>query len=115
MDAGLLPHGDGALLGELSSFAPGLSLHDPAPAKEQELRQAIATSGLPKTSLRRLAAGIRSPLAFSRTGIPLAAPLMDAAGLFGFASRFAQVAVIAAGSATAQGQLEKPQVWQHSR
>ena len=65
-------------------------------------------------------------MAFSRTGIPLAGPLAEAPGLFGFSGfsgGFAQVPVLApllaevlaARSATAQGQLERLQVWQHSR
>ena len=126
VDAGLVPRGDGALLGQVSSFAPGLSLQAPPPALEQELRQAIAASGLPKDLAEAPGRWHQVPVAFSRTGIPLAGPLADAPGLFGFSGfsgGFAQVPVLApllaevlaAGSPTAQGQLEQLQVWQPSR
>ena len=126
VDAGLVPRGAGALLGQVSSFAPGLSLQDPPPALEQELRQAIAASGLPKGLAEAPGRWHQVPVAFSRTGIPLAGPLADAPGLFGFSGfsgGFALVPVLApllaevlaARSATAQGQLEQLQVWQHSR
>lgn len=126
VDAGLVPRGAGALLGQISSFAPGLSLQAPPPALEQELRQAIAASGLPKGLAEAPGRWHQVPVAFSRTGSPLAGPLADAPGLFGFSGfsgGFAQVPllapllaeVLAAGSATAQGQLERLQVWQHSR
>jgi len=122
IDAGLVPRGAGALLGQVSSFAPGLSLHDPPLAMEQELRQAIAASGLDKDLAKAPGRWHQVPVAFSRTGIPLAGPLPDAPGLFGFSGfsgGFAQVPVLApllaevlaGGSATAQGQLEQLQVW----
>ena len=122
VDAGLVPRGAGALLGQVSSFAPGLSLQDPPPAMEQELRQVIAAFGLPKGLAEAAGRWHQVPVAFSRTGSPLAGPLPDAPGLFGFSGfsgGFAQVAVLApllaevlaAGSATAQGQLEQLQVW----
>ena len=126
VDAGLVPRGAGALLGQVSSFAPGLSLHDPPPALEKELRQAIAASGLPKGLAEAPGRWHQVPVAFSRTGTPLAGPLTDAPGLFGFSGfsgGFAQVPVLApllaevlaAGSATAQVQLEQLQVWQPAR
>ena len=119
VDAGLVPRGDGALLGQVSRCAPGLSLHDPPPDMELELRQTIAASGLPKGLAEEPGRWHQVPVAFSRTGIPLAGPLADVSGLFGFSGGFAQVPVLApllaevlaAGSATAQGQLELLQVW----
>ena len=122
VDAGLVPRGLGALLGQVSSFDPGLTLQDPPAALEQELRQAIASSGLPKGLAEAPGRWHQVPVAFSCTGSPLAGPLADAPGLFGFSGfsgGFAQVSVLApllaevlaAGSATAQGQLEQLQVW----
>ena len=121
VDAGLVPRGDGALLGQVSSFAPGLSLQDPPPALEQELRQAIAASGLPKDLAEAPGRWHQVPVAFSRTGIPLAGPLADASGLFGFSGfsgGFTQVPVLAAlladvivGEASAETRLRRLGVW----
>lgn len=126
VDAGLVPRGDGALLGQISRFFPGLALAESPLGMEQELRQAISASALPKGLSEASGIWRQVPVAFSLTGNPWAGPLPDAPGLFGFSGfsgGFAQVPVLApllaqvlaTGSATAQRQLEQLQVWQPSR
>ena len=122
VDAGLVPRGAGALLGQISGFAPGLGLSAPPLGMEQTLRQAIAASPLPKGLGAAEGSWHEVPVAFSTTGIPLVGPLPEAPGLFGFSGfsgGFAQVPllaplladVLATGSATARRQLEQLQVW----
>ena len=122
VDAGLVPRGAGALLGQISCFAPGLASPDSPLGMERVLRQAIAASPLPKGLAEAEGIWHEVPVAFSTTGIPWAGPLPEAPGLFGFSGfsgGFAQVPVLAplladvlaTGSATAQRQLEQLQVW----
>ena len=126
VDAGLVPRGAGALLGQISRFSPGLAFPDSPLGMEQELRQAIDASPLPKGLHQAEGTWHQVPVAFSTTGIPWAGPLPEAPGLFGFSGfsgGFAQVPVLAplladvlaTGSATAQRQLEQLQVWPPSR
>ena len=122
VDAGLVPRGAGALLGQISGFAPGLGLSVPPLGMEQTLRQAIAASPLPKGLGAAEGSWHEVPVAFSTTGIPWAGPLPEPPGLFGFSGfsgGFAQVPVLAplladvlaTGSVTARRQLEQLQVW----
>ena len=122
VDAGLVPRGAGALLGQISYFAPGLGFSAPPQGMEQALRQAIAASPLPKGLGEAEGSWHQVPVAFSLTGTPWVGPIPEAPGLFGFSGfsgGFAQVPVLApllaevlaAGSDTAQGQLEQLQVW----
>ena len=126
VDAGLVPRGAGALLGQISCFAPGLAFSSPPLGMEQALRQAIDASPLPKGLAEADGTWRQVPVAFSTTGIPWVGPLPEAPGLFGFSGfsgGFAQVPllaplladVLATGSATAQRQLEQLQVWPPSR
>ena len=122
VDAGLVPRGAGALLGQISCFAPGLAFSAPPLGMERVLRQTIAASPLPKGLAEAEGVWHEVPVAFSTTGIPWAGPLPEAPGLFGFSGfsgGFAQVPllaplladVLATGSATARRQLEQLQVW----
>ena len=84
IDVGLVPRGDGALLGQISHFEPCLELADPPLGMEQELWQAVAKSCLPKGLAESAWTWHQVPVAFSITGTPWAGPLQDAPGLFGF-------------------------------
>ena len=121
VDAGLVPRGAGALLGQISRFAPGLALAESPLGMEQELRQAIAASPLSKGLAE--AAGIwrQVPVAFSLTGTPWVGPIPEAPGLFGFSGfsgGFAQVPLLApllagvlTGESSAEVQLRRLGVW----
>jgi glycine/D-amino acid oxidase-like deaminating enzyme len=107
VDAGLVPRGDGALLGQLTWVAPGQGGgqgegggQGPLPqAAESWLRQSLSASAPP--TLAALAAGGRYrqvPVAFCSDGRPRAGPLPGAPGLWlfgGFSGGFAQVPVLA--------------------
>jgi hypothetical protein len=105
VDAGLVPWGEGGLLGQLSWIAPGGALAGGAPdprRAEGWLRGALAAAPAPLAALAA-ASGLyhQLPVAFCRDGPPLAGPLAAAGGagglwLFcGFRGGFAQVPVLA--------------------
>jgi glycine/D-amino acid oxidase-like deaminating enzyme len=110
VDAGLVPRRSGLLVGQLSWIAPacadrrdGTTAPEPAPEPRQAeawLRQAIA-AGDPRLArcLQLGPARYRQvPVAFSRDGLPWAAPLAGAPGLWlfsGFSGGFAQVPLLA--------------------
>ena len=100
VDGGLVPRGDGALLGQHTLVRPGLELGAPPPAAavEQQLRQGLAAQawGAP---LAELPGCLRqAAVAFCSEGLPLVGPLADAPGLWlftGFSAGFSQVPVLA--------------------
>jgi glycine/D-amino acid oxidase-like deaminating enzyme len=124
VDPGLVPRGDGALLGQFTLVRPALELGQPPEAAviEHQLRQALAADpwGAP---LAALAGEIRqAPVAFCSDGLPLVGPL--AAGLWaftGFSAGFSQAPVLApllarclmAGGSTREAQvgLRRLGVW----
>ena len=107
VDAGLVPRGDGALLGQLSWVAPGQGggqaegegQGPPPQAAESWLRQSLRATAPP--ALAALAGGGRYrqvPVAFCSDCRPRAGPLPGAPGLWlfsGFSGGFAQVPVLA--------------------
>ena len=107
VDAGLVPRGAGALLGQLSWFAPGgrgaegagEGQGPPPQAAETWLRQALRDSAPPP--LAALAGGgayRQLPVAFCSDGRPRVGRVPGAAGLWlfsGFSGGFAQVPVLA--------------------
>jgi glycine/D-amino acid oxidase-like deaminating enzyme len=110
VDAGLVPWGDGGLLGQLSWFAPGAAAATgpPPPQAEAWLRGALAGAPPP---LGALAAGPgqyqQLPVAFCPDGLPLVGPLAPGLWVFsGFRGAFAQVPVLAPLLAAALGGRE---------
>jgi hypothetical protein len=104
VDAGLVPWGDGGLLGQLSWIAPGgaAGAEPEAALAEGWLRSALASAAPPLAVLAGSAGRYHQlPVAFCRDGLPLAGPLcgpMVPAGLWlfcGFRGAFAQVPVLA--------------------
>lgn len=105
VDAGLVPWGEGGLLGQLSWIAPGGAWAggEPDPARaEGWLREALAAAPAPLAALAAASGRYRQmPVAFCRDGPPLAGPLAAVGGaqglwLFsGFRGGFAQVPMLA--------------------
>ena len=98
VDAGLVPWGDTALLGQISVVAAGGAAGPPPPpqAMEQRLRRALEPFD---PALARAAGRYRQvPVAFCSHGLPLLGPVAGAPGLWqftGFSAAFAQVPVLA--------------------
>jgi glycine/D-amino acid oxidase-like deaminating enzyme len=107
VDAGLVPWGEGGLLGQLSWIAPGAAAdQEPDPGRaESWLRRSLAEAAPgPLAALAAATGSYRQlPVAFCRDGPPLAGPLAaPGAWLFsGFRGAFAQVPVLAPLLATA--------------
>lgn len=105
VDAGLVPWGEGGLLGQLSWIAPGGAATggEPDPRRaEGWLREALAVAPAPLAALAAARGRYHQvPVAFCRDGPPLAGPLAAAGGLeglwlfSGFRGGFAQVPVLA--------------------
>jgi glycine/D-amino acid oxidase-like deaminating enzyme len=105
VDAGLVPWGEGGLLGQLSWISPGGAAAggEPDPRRaEGWLRESLAAAPSPLAALAAASGSyLQVPVAFCRDGPPLAGPLAAAAGaqglwLFsGFRGGFAQVPVLA--------------------
>ncbi len=102
VDAGLVPWGEGGLLGQLSWIAPGAAAagRQPDPRlAEGWLRAALAAAPAPLAALAAASGSYQQvPVAFCRDGPPLAGPLAAAPGLWlftGFRGGFAQVPVLA--------------------
>jgi glycine/D-amino acid oxidase-like deaminating enzyme len=104
VDAGLVPRGAGALLGQLSWVTPGWGMGGegqgpPPQAAESWLRQSLSASAPPP--LAALAGGgsyRQVPVAFCSDGRPRVGPLPGAHGLWlfsGFGGGFAQAPVLA--------------------
>jgi hypothetical protein len=126
VDAGLVPWGEGGLLGQLSWLAAAGAVSagpDPALA-EGWLRHALAAAPAPLAALAAASGGYRQvPVAFSRHGLPLAGRLPGGVWLFsGFRGAFAQVPVLApllaaalaapaAARAAAKRELQQLGVW----
>ena len=100
VDGGLVPRGEGVLLGQHTLLRPGLEL-GPAPPPlevEQQLRQELAVQawGAPLAALPGCLR--QAAVAFCSEGLPLVGPLADAPGLWmftGFSAGFGQVPVLA--------------------
>jgi glycine/D-amino acid oxidase-like deaminating enzyme len=100
VDAGLVPWGQGALLGQHTLVRPGLELGTPPPPGEvdEQLRQGLAAQpwGVP---LAPLPGQLRqAAVAFCSTGMPLVGPVPASPGLWvftGFSAGFSQVPVLA--------------------
>jgi glycine/D-amino acid oxidase-like deaminating enzyme len=100
VDAGLVPWGKGALLGQHTLVRPGLELGTPPPPGEveEQLRQGLAAQpwGVP---LAPLPGPLRqAAVAFCSTGVPLVGPVPGSPGLWvftGFSAGFSQVPVLA--------------------
>jgi hypothetical protein len=105
VDAGLVPWGEGGLLGQLSWIAPGAAATGGEPDRRRAegwLREALAAAAAPLAALAAASGRYQQvPVAFCRDGPPLAGPLAAAGGaqglwLFtGFRGGFAQVPVLA--------------------
>lgn len=100
VDVGLVPWGEGALMGQHTLVRPGLELGTPPPPAEveQQLRQRLAAQPW-GASLALLPGRLRqAAVAFSSEGVPLVGPLAEATGLWvftGFSAGFSQVPVLA--------------------
>lgn len=100
VDAGLVPRGGGALLGQHTLVRPGLELGDPpAPAEtERQLRAALADQPW-AAELASLPGQLQqAAVAFCTDGGPLVGPAAGAPGLWlftGFSAGFSQVPVLA--------------------
>lgn len=94
VDPGLVPWGEGALLGQISLVRPGLDLGQPpeAPWMEEQLRFGLAQFD---AALAKLAGRYRQvPVSFCWDGCPLVGPVAQAPGLWvfaGFSGAFFQV------------------------
>jgi glycine/D-amino acid oxidase-like deaminating enzyme len=99
VDGGLVPWGQGALLGQHSLVRPGLEL-GPAPAAadvEQQLRQALATQAWATGLAAEPGRLHQAAVAFCTDGLPLVGPAAGADGLWlftGFSAGFSQVPVL---------------------
>lgn len=100
VDAGLVPWGQGALLGQHTLVRPGLELGAPPPPGEveQQLRQGLAAQPW-AAPLAPLPGQLRqAAVAFSSVGVPLVGPVPASPGLWvfsGFSAGFSQVPVLA--------------------
>lgn len=122
VDAGLVPRGAGALLGQFTLVRPDPAAGVPPPAaeSEQRLRQSLAAETW-GASLAALPGELRqAAVAFCSDGVPLVGPLAQGLWVFtGFSAGFSQVPVLApllaaclADSAEqAQAQLQRLGVW----
>jgi glycine/D-amino acid oxidase-like deaminating enzyme len=122
VDAGLVPWGHGALLGQHTLVRPGLELGAPPPPGEveQQLRQGLAAQPW-AAPLAPLPGQLRqAAVAFCSTGVPLVGPLPASPGLWvftGFSAGFSQVPVLAPllaqalvlGGARAEGAMRRLQ------
>ena len=127
VDAGLVPWGDGALLGQISWIAPGLGEGPPPELNRSEslLRQELRRSALPDGLADCSATFLQVPVAFCSDGLPLVGPVPGAPGLWcfsGFSGAFAQVPLLApllaqrlSGETAAEGALRRLQVWDLAR
>ena len=100
VDAGLVPRGQGGLLGQHTLVRPGLELGAPPPPGEveQQLRQGLAALpwGAPLAQLPGCLC--QAAVAFSSVGVPLVGPVPASPGLWvltGFSAGFSQVPVLA--------------------
>jgi glycine/D-amino acid oxidase-like deaminating enzyme len=100
VDGGLVPRGDGALLGQHTLVRPGLELGSPPPEGEveQQLRGCLAGQAWARP-LAPLPGRLRqAAVAFCTQGVPLVGPVAKAPGLWvfsGFSAGFSQVPVLA--------------------
>ena len=112
VDAGLVPWGETALVGQVSLVRPSPAAGSPPDAAlmERRLRQGLAPFD---PALARAAGTYRQvPVAFCADGQPLVGPVPDAPGLWqftGFSAAFAQVPVLAPGLAAALAGALRPQ------
>jgi glycine/D-amino acid oxidase-like deaminating enzyme len=100
VDGGLVPRGDGALLGQHTLVRPGLELGTPPPAGvvEEQLRRCLADQAWAAALAPLPGRLLQAPVAFCTQGLPLVGPVADAAGLWlfsGFSAGFSQVPVLA--------------------
>ena len=127
VDAGMVPWGDGALLGQISWINPGLDQGPRPEAKRSEdlLRQELRRASLPSGLADCPAAYLQVPVAFCSDGLPLVGPVPGAPGLWcfsGFSGAFAQVPLLApllarrlSGENAAEQALRRLQVWDLAR
>ena len=98
LDPGLVPWGDGALLGQLTLVRPAMEpgLPPESAVTEQQLRQALAADPW-GASLAALPGALRqAAVAFCSDGLPLVGPLAPGIWAFtGFSAGFSQVPVLA--------------------
>ena len=100
VDPGLVPRGEGALLGQLSLIRPGGAL-DPAPAAEwleQQLRSGLAADAWGAAMAAQPGVLRQAPVAFCTGRAPLVGPVEPEQGLWvfcGFSAGFSQVPVLA--------------------
>ena len=100
VDGGLVPRGEGALLGQHTLVRPGLEPGAPPPAEavEQQLRQGLAATPWGAPLAARPGRLHQAAVAFCSQGPPLVGPLAEAPGLWaftGFSAGFSQVPVLA--------------------
>ncbi|MCP9807027.1 FAD-binding oxidoreductase [Cyanobium sp. T1B-Tous] len=100
VDGGLVPRGDGALLGQHTLVRPGLELGTPPPAGvvEEQLRRCLADQAWAAALAPLPGRLLQAPVAFCTQGLPLVGPLAEAPGLWaftGFSAGFSQVPVLA--------------------
>lgn len=100
VDAGVVPVGGGALLGQHSLVGPGLAtgvVPDPL-VIEQQLRQGLAAQAWGARLAALPGCLLQAPVAFCDGGVPLVGPVSGAEGLWvfaGFSAGFSQVPVLA--------------------
>jgi glycine/D-amino acid oxidase-like deaminating enzyme len=100
VDGGLVPRGEGALLGQHTLVRLGLELGSPPPEGEveQQLRACLAGQAW-AAALAPLPGHLRqAAVAFCTQGVPLVGPVAEAPGLWvfsGFSAGFSQVPVLA--------------------
>jgi glycine/D-amino acid oxidase-like deaminating enzyme len=116
VDPGLVPHGDGALLGQLSLVRPqGMAAAAlPPPEAEALLRAGLAAHPWGGHWAEQPGQLRQAPVAFTTAGPPLVGPVPQAEGLWvfsGFSAGFSQVPVLApllaAGLAAAPGPAQR--------
>jgi len=100
VDGGLVPRGDGALLGQHTLVRPGLELGTPPPAGvvEEQLRRCLADQAWAAALAPLPGRLLQAPVAFCTQGLPLVGPVAEAPGLWvftGFSAGFSQVPVLA--------------------
>ena len=104
VDAGLVPWGEGALLGQISLVRPGVELGEPPDAAwmEAQLRRGLAQ--LDPTLAALPGRYCQVPVSFCTDGRPLVGPIDEAPGLWvfaGFSGAFFQVPAAATEQAAA--------------
>jgi glycine/D-amino acid oxidase-like deaminating enzyme len=122
VDAGLVPRGEGALLGQISWIDGALEC---GPAPDPGRSEALLRAALPAQWAALQGRWLQMPVAFCSDGLPLVGPVPGAPGLFcfsGFSGAFAQVPLLApllaqfmAGSPGAEAALQRLQVWAPAR